>query len=134
MPKGDPKDEYLDASENMRYLGNLRFAEMTVFIVTTGGLLAVLFQPDFALSNVARVVLKVGGIATALIFGLTNERVSLYWKHSQRRAAELEKELGYQQYSTLPRRSAFTAENASRLLYFLLLVFWIATLIWPAQF
>jgi hypothetical protein len=38
------KDEYLDVSENVRHWQNLRLAQLTVFIIVTGALIAAIFQ------------------------------------------------------------------------------------------
>jgi hypothetical protein len=39
----NPKDEYLDASNNARLFQTLRFAELTIFAALTAGLLNALF-------------------------------------------------------------------------------------------
>jgi hypothetical protein len=32
MSRGDPRNEYLDASNNIRHYGTTRFAEVTIYI------------------------------------------------------------------------------------------------------
>ncbi len=41
--KDEIRYEYLDASNNVRHHGNLRFAQLTLFSALTGGLMAVVF-------------------------------------------------------------------------------------------
>lgn len=39
---GSPKDEYMDASSNVRHWSTLRFAQLTIYIALMGGLLNLL--------------------------------------------------------------------------------------------
>ena len=129
MPIGDPKDEYKDVSTNMRQYGNMRFAQLTLFIVLIAGLLTVLFTSDPPLTSLVGFVLKIGGLIITVVFWIIEERAADHWHHFSRRAVELEKELGYQQYSTRPARTVVTATNAVRALYFFVFLFWVAILI-----
>lgn len=134
MQAGDPKDEYKELGENMRQHSNMRFAQMTLFFALTAGLLSVIFTSNPPLSSLLRFVLKVGGVITSAVFWVMEERVADYWHHYRRRAAELEKELGYKQYTTCPTKTIVTATNAVRALYASILLFWIVALIWPSNF
>ena len=130
MTKDDLKAEYLDASENIRHWSNLRFAQLTVFIAITAGLTAALFQAQTTLVMPIRLMIEVAGITVVVVFWITEERTMSYWRNFVQRAAALEEELGFQQYSTRPREGMITSANAVRLLFLLLLLFWITTLIW----
>jgi hypothetical protein len=130
MSKGDPKEEYLDASENVRHWSNLRFAQLTVFIAVTAGLTATLFQAQTPLSPSIRLVTKLAGLLIVAVFWITEERTMMYWRNFVRRAAVLEQELGFQQYSMRPKEGTVSSANAVRVLFLLLVIFWISTLIW----
>jgi len=134
MPISDPKDEYKDISANMRQYENMRFAQLTLFIALTAGLLTVLFTSNPPLSSLVMFVLKIGGLIVTVVFGIMEERAADYWHHFRRRAVELEKQLGYQQYSTRPARAVISATNAVRVLYFFMFLFWVITLIWHTRF
>jgi hypothetical protein len=134
MPKGDPKDEYLDVSENIRHWANIRQQQWTVFIAIIAALIALLFQPSATLTSLARFAMKVAGMLIVIIFWVMDERVMKYWDSCRHRACVLEKELEFQQYLTTPSRGIITSKNAVRLLYFLVLVFWLLAMIGHSQF
>lgn len=46
--QGDPKDEYLEVGQNMRQFGNIRFAQMTLFVGMSVGILAGVFKDGVA--------------------------------------------------------------------------------------
>ena len=134
MPIGDPKDEYMDVSANMRQYGNMRFAQLTLFIAVIAGLLVILFESDPPLDSSVRYVLKFGGLIITIVFWIMEERATSYWDHYRNRAVELEKQLGYKQYSTRPTRGFFSATNAVRVLYSFMFLLWVITLIWHTRF
>lgn len=113
----DPKAEYLDASQNMRQFGNIRFAQLTLFVGVTAGMLTALSRPGLVSSGAARIVLKLAGGLSALVFWMMDERAMQYWHHCRRRAVELEKSLGYRQYTDAPAGRLVSATNALRLLF-----------------
>lgn len=131
--KGDPKDEYLEVGANMRQFGNIRFSQMTLFVALTGGLLAVLLQ-NATLSDMAEITLKIGGAIFTFLFWIMDARAMAYWNHYRERGIELEKKLGFKQYSTSPARKFFSATNAFRLLYLVIFIYWIITIFFPSQF
>jgi hypothetical protein len=118
----------------MRQYGSVRFAQLTLFIALTAGLLTATFTSNPPISPTIKFTLKVGGIITVIVFWIMEERAADYWHHFCRRAVELEKELGYQQYTKRPARVFITATNAVRLLYAAILVFWVASIIWSPCF
>jgi len=59
------------------------------------------------------------------------ERACDYWHRFVGRAVDIEKELDFKQYTNRPTRRIFTATNAARLLYFLILLFWLQTMLCP---
>lgn len=132
--QGDPKDEYMDVGQNMRQFGNIRFAQMTLFGGLTAGILAGLFRSGSALSDTARISLKIGGVAITFVFWVMDQRAMVYWNHFRQRAIELERILGFQQYTKAPARRSLSATNAIRILYLLIFVFWMVALIWHSEF
>ena len=122
----DIRNEYLDASNNIRHHGNLRFAQLTLFAALTGGLFTLIFGGQQPLSAFDKTILEVLGVFVAVAFFIMELRTGVYWYHYQRRAAALEKILGYSQYSTLPFGKWITAANATRGLYVAVVVLWIA--------
>ena len=134
MPMGDPKDEYKDVGDNMRQYGNMRFAQLTLFIAVTAGLLSVLFRSDPPLLSLVRYILKIGGLIITFVFLIMEERSTSYWNHYKKRAVELEKQLGYKQYLTRPAGGFISATNAVRLLFLFMFLFWAITLIWHTRF
>ena len=130
MSTSDPIDEYKDVSANMRQYGNMRFAQLTLFFVLFACFLTALFTSEPPLTCLLRFVLKIGGIIITVVFWIMEERAADYWHHFRKRAVELEKQLGYLQYSTSPARAVVSATNAVRVLYFFVLLFWVAMLIY----
>ena len=130
MPEGNTKDEYLDASANQRQFQTLRFAQLTVFLAISGVLLNTLLSPTIQLPAAGRYSLKAGGLMVALLFWVHQERTMAYWNHFVKRAAELEVELGFQQYRTRPKSGLFSSFKAMRLFFLLTAVFWVGSFFW----
>jgi len=129
MSKGEPGDEYTDVSANMRQYGNMRFAQLTLFLVLNAALLTITFTSVPPLSPTTTFMLKIGGVVAVIAFWVMEERAADYWHHFCRRAVELEKELDYQQYTNRPARDLISATNAVRLLYAAVLLFWVMSFI-----
>jgi hypothetical protein len=135
MADATPKDEYLDASENMRTFMNIRFAQLTLFVAITAALLTVLLRgSEASLPEALALALKLGGVLSVIIFAVMEERGSDYFHHYKTRAIALEAQLGFQQYSTRPQRRIVTATNAVRLLFLASGLFWVLLLIQPPWF
>jgi hypothetical protein len=130
MPKGDSKDEYLDASANQRQFMTMRFAQLTVFLAISGFLVNVLLSESILLPKYGGEVLKAGGLLVALLFWVHQERTMVYWNHFVERAAELEKELGFNQYRTRPPAGLISSFKAMRAFYVIIILFWISTFFW----
>ena len=130
MPSGSPKDEYLDASNNQRQFQSMRFAQLTVFLAIIGVILNLLFGGGEVLTPIRALLLKLGGLIMTLLFWVQQERTMLWWNHFVRRAAELEEELGFKQYTSRPPAGALSSFKAMRLFFIILTLFWIASMIW----
>jgi len=103
MEGGDPKTEYLDASNNQRQFQTMRFAQLTVYLALTGVLLNLLLGGSAAKPGYVRLILEAGGLLITLLFWIHQERTMAYWNHFVRRAAELEEELGFQSTARGPK-------------------------------
>lgn len=122
---GDPQEEYKDLSENMRHYANMRFAQLTIFVAITGGLAAWFDNARSASDPDVMIVIAVVGTFIALVFLVMETRSASYWLHFKDRAVELEKQLGYCQYTRAPKRGLITATNVTRVFHVGTLLFWI---------
>lgn len=130
MPTGDPEAEYLDASSNQRQFQTIRFAQLTVYLGLTGFLLNLVFGGSEAVSGLARTILQAGGVVVTLLFWVHQERTMTYWNHFVARAAELESELGFEQYTTRPAAGLVSSFKAMRLFFLIVALFWASTFVW----
>jgi hypothetical protein len=135
MPNTDQKKaEYLDVSENIRHWQNLRFAQLTVFIIVTGAVTGAIFQGQTPPPAPIQLMLQFAGLIIVVIFWLFDERNVKYWLNFVRRAERLEKELGFEQYSpphesglfaaSVEPHAVLTVRNAIRLLFLVFFLFW----------
>jgi hypothetical protein len=130
MEKGNPKDEYIDASANQRQFMSLRFAQLTVFLAIFGILINALFSQSFQLPTNGDLIIKVGGLVVTLLFWVHQERTMAYWNHFVQRAAELEDVLGFNQYRSRPKSGLMSSFKAMRMLFILITGFWIFSFFW----
>ena len=129
MAAGNARDEYLDASNNVRHYGTLRFAELTIYIAITAGLLTVTYGRPAPQVVVVSAGVKVAGLLVTTLFWILQERTMLYWYHFTNRAVELERDLGFKQYSTRPPAGLLTGRNTLRAFFAVMAVFWIVAII-----
>ena len=111
---GDLIEEYKDLSNNMRHYANMRFAQLTLYFALTAGLVTVLFTVSPPLSDNLRLVLKIVGVLASAAFGVMEERAADYWHRFCHRVVDIEKLLGYKQYTDRPTAKVFSATNAAR--------------------
>ena len=130
MAKGNPKDEYLDASSNARQYQTIRFAQLTVYIALIGFIFNLLFSGSSTVTSLVRTMLLAGGLISTLLFWVHQERTMAYWNNFVNRAAELEEELGFKQYRTRPPSGLISSFKAMRLFFLILSVFWISSFFW----
>jgi hypothetical protein len=95
------EEEYKDLSANMRHYSNMQFAELTVLVAITAGLMTLLTKPNSAELSKLIHFIHICGITIAVIFWLMEESAIYMWAHFATRAAQIE-ELGYRQYLNLP--------------------------------
>ena len=118
------RHEYSEVCQNFRHYSALRFAMMTVFFATVGGLATVAFpdkQASFGFLNTAA---RIGGLTITLTFFLLEVILEGYLRHYAGVAMKLEQSLGYSQFSTRPRFRGLRTKHATWTIYALLAVFW----------
>jgi len=120
-------DEYLDVSANLRHYGSMRFALLTLFLAIIGGLLVSVFGDQVQPPVAVRTILRVGGALSSVAFLVMEQRACRYWRAFRQRAVELEKELGFKQYSSCPKQGVVSSTNAVRLFYILVGLFWFSS-------
>ena len=62
-------EEYKEVCANVRQYVNLRFAQMTLFVAITSGLISTLFLKQQATTIIPKLVIKIGGIISLSSFG-----------------------------------------------------------------
>ena len=135
--QGDLVEEYKEVGHNIRLFSNMRFAQLTLFLALTAGLLTVTFGLNPPLEGLYQLILKLFGLFVTYFFWIMEERSSYFWKYYMDRAQFLEIQLGYFQYigrnpkviyeDKIPKLK-FNATNAVRALFFVIELFWIFTL------
>jgi len=116
MANGNLNEEYKDLSDNMRLYTNMRFALLTLYFALTAGLATALFTVAPPLDDSLRFALKIIGVIASGAFGVMEKRAADYWHHFRRRAVDLEKSLGYKQYTDRPTARFLSATNATRVM------------------
>lgn len=86
-------EEWKAISSALQTFGAKRFAQLTVFIAATAGLVTVLTSERSAnLGNIAG-VLRIGGVFLAVMFGIMEYSTKEYWKAYEERARKIEGEI-----------------------------------------
>lgn len=132
-----PEGEYIEVMQYLRFLGNLRFAGLTVFIAITAGLLTLIFKSEPLLKPLTILVLKIGGVLATLTFWIAELSVVYQWRQFVVRAVELEQKLNYKVFSRLRGAPKFRFMPTSyfvSLLYCSIIAFWLTAIIWPFKF
>jgi len=135
MAPDDPKEEYKDLSDNMRYYASSRFVHLTLFVALNGALFSAVFATNLSLQPQIIIILKVLGLLAASIFWVIEKRAVDYWNQFHDRAVQLEEQLRYHQYKVRPKRTWKTiwmnATTATSLFYFVVFFLWLTTLLAP---
>ena len=124
MKKADPLEEYKIASGNLHWYSNIRFAQLTLFFAITALIAHTVFENSSLPENVDS-LMKLTGIGSCLLFIYLEGRADNYWSHFMERSVELEKSLGFKQYSARPVRKLRTT-HAIRFFIFLIAFFWLS--------
>jgi hypothetical protein len=136
MPDDNKKDdgyldEYKEINNNVRFYGNMRFAQLTLFSAVTAALLTIVFKTQPSLSESLKMALEIGGLVSTFVIWTMEERSTGYGTKFIHRLQELEPLLGFNQWQgrKIGTKAGFSATNAVRLLYFSVAVFWILSII-----
>lgn len=100
-------EEYKELSINMRHYGGVSITLITVYAALTAGLVTVLKSMSTSLSFKQLILLKIAGLAVTALLGSMEISAIYLWGRFARRAAELELDLGFKQYSSLPGAPKF---------------------------
>lgn len=138
----DSKDEYLDIGRNLRFYGNLRFAQLTLFFAITAALLTIIFAINPPLDDLARYIVKFVGLVITFLFWLIEQSSNRYWIYYINRAQVLEIDLGYFQYIGRNPKirkqhwiwKYFNATNAVRGIFLMMFIFWAIVFFWHPLF
>ena len=124
------RDEYLDATANMRHYSNLRFLQLTVFVAVTGGLIAILSGTDTKTTLGAELLVKGIGVLMSVAFLFLEIRIVRHWEYHRHRAEELEDVLGLRQFKCRPRYTWINGRNAAYMIFVGIGTFWLVTVVW----
>jgi uncharacterized membrane protein YcgQ (UPF0703/DUF1980 family) len=125
-------EEYKEINNNVRFYGNMRFAQLTLFSAITAALLTIIFKTQPALTASVKTALEIGGVVSTIVLWVMEERSTGYAVKFIHRLQELEKSLEFNQWRgrKIATRAVFSATNAVRLLYFAVISFWVFALIY----
>lgn len=129
MKKDEARAEYLDVSSNLRHWNTLRFAELTIYIAIMGAMMNLAFAGPSGPLSLFGIIIRVAGFLVSLLFWILQERTMAWWYTFIDRAAELEEVLGYKQYRRRPRGHKLTGRMAIRLMFFVIMIFWLVSLV-----
>lgn len=117
-------DEYKEIGQNLRQYGNMRFAQLTLFLVASGYLFRIKYEAKLPLTNDQCVCTGVVGIILTLCFWLMEERAADNWFDCNQRAKVIESQIGCAQYTSRRTKKLFSAGNAVRVIFIVSFVFW----------
>lgn len=84
-------EEWKEIRSSVKYFGNMRFAQLTVYMAASG----FLFKQALALEySLYQLLVSVIGISLSAIFALLEKRHKEYWDSFIERGSDIEKELG----------------------------------------
>jgi len=117
-------EQYKEANTLVRHYSNLRFANLTVFLAITFGLLTVVCNKEAF--HFLKVGSAIAGVIVAILFWATESGINTYINHFQAYAKRLEEQLSFDMWDKLLSHKIFAkATTAMRILYAVVLLFWI---------
>lgn len=124
-------EEYRDASTNLRHYSNLRFAQLTIFMASTGGLIIAIARAGPSSVLFVTTILPFLGVVLVIVFTILELRLYRYWKGIFCEAKKLETTLEFAQYRTRKRSKIISGNFAILLLYAITLAMWLAVALMP---
>lgn len=118
------RHEYTEAVQTIRHYANLRFALFSIFFAVIGGVGIVAFgKGQFDVQ--AALVARIAGFVVIAIFWNYIERLGRLFEHFSSMAIEMERSLGYTQWTRRPWGPLFPGYVMFRLFFCLLTVLWV---------
>ncbi|MCH9034962.1 MAG: hypothetical protein IID42_10735, partial [Planctomycetes bacterium] len=107
--------EWKEIRESLRYFGNKRFAQLTVFLAAEGATINAFLSPS---EDLSRLVFQSAGLLLAVLFFVMELSSVTYWKDFAARGEEIETTLKLLKLMTKHRQSSGT-DSATKATYFL---------------
>lgn len=114
-------EEWKEIRESLRYFGNKRFSQLTVFIAVNGFMFDAFFkQPN-------RLPLQIVGVVIGFLFLVMEYSSVKYWSAFATRGEAIEKEIGHLQLMTKhrPHEKWMSATNATYIIYWGIVLLWL---------
>lgn len=120
------RHEYTEVVQNVRHYSNLRFVIFSILFAVMAGVGIVAFSKG-QFDRHAAIVARVAGVLVIFIFWQMEEGAFRFYDHCTKIAAELERLLGYRQYSSRPVSRSFIPRRyvVQRVFYLLLTLLWL---------
>ena len=123
------RDEYKEASANLRHYSLLRFSVFTIFLAVQAGLISFGLNANSTRLPTLAIVIKIVALVATFVFWIYSERVNAYRKLFIKRACDLENRLGFEQYVSQqkPMLGFLSTLFATRLFFLAVAAFWLST-------
>ncbi len=120
------RHEYTEVVQNVRHYSNLRLVIFSILFAVIAGVGIVAFGKG-QFDQHAAIVARLAGILVIFIFWQLEEGAFRFYDHCTKIAAELERLLGYRQYSSRPVSRSFLPRRyvVQRVFYLLLTMMWL---------
>ena len=118
-------EEYKEIGANLRQYGNMRFAQLTLLVAVSGGLLAAVFSKDVGLSIYQKWAVEFFGLLITVAFWVMEKSATNWWNHYYNCALLLELKLGMCKYSLQKPKTLFSATDAVQTVFYLLALVWL---------
>lgn len=122
-------DEYKECNNNLRHYSNMRFAQLSLFIIISGILFNGAFHDSFSTER-TKDFFPVIGIALSLLFYFMQERRLNMWNSIYTRLKDIEAELCLKQHTKRPQKKGGVPSRLStNLVYALFAASWLVSYI-----
>jgi len=119
------RQEYSEAVQTIRHYANLRFALFSIFFAVIGGVGIVAFGRE-QFDAQAAIVARIAGFVVIAIFWNYIERLGRLFEHFINVAVEVERSIGYTQWTRRPWGPFFAGYVMFRVFFCLLTVLWVS--------
>jgi len=125
-------EEWKEVRTSLRYFGNKRFAQLTVFIAASGLMISA-FLGEYDPQSL--IMLRIMGMILSILFFILEISSVRYWKTFVRRGEEIEDQInGLKLMKYRPKLSGLkkmlSGTWATYMLYGLTLIFWVSSFVW----